>query len=114
MNAITEPRAANPFYIAGEIVLGQGRGKFPPGWYYYDELGDWVGPYKSEKAAVRALLGYVYWLEHGPTRWQRIWLPVKWWARDFWRDTSSGGRRDTRRKSQVENQQGAHDPTIML
>lgn len=111
----------NPFFIAGPIVLHKGEPARGPGWYYHDETGDWTGPFKSEKRALKELLGYAHWLEHGPTHWQRIWWPVKWGAKDawklivrFWRDTSSGGRYDTRRSRQGEGEKGPGGPSAVL
>lgn len=46
-------------------------------WYFYDEIADEYGPYRSLKAANRGLTAYCYWLNNGPTRWQRIWWPVR-------------------------------------
>lgn len=47
-------------------------------WYFYDETGDTSKPYPSQRAALRALLGYMKYLEDGPTLWQRMrweWYP---------------------------------------
>ncbi len=48
-------------------------GKF----YFLDETGDYRGPYKSRRQALRRLKGYTYWLDHGPTLWQRIYWGVR-------------------------------------
>ena len=48
-------------------------------WYFYDETGDEHGPYSSEKKALKNLLAYCYFLDHGPTLWQRVWWPIRRW-----------------------------------
>lgn len=43
------------------------------GWYWLDETGDTTGPYPSQMDALRDLLDYVDYLNHGPlTFWQRF------------------------------------------
>lgn len=46
-------------------------------WYFYDETGDEYGPFRSERKATRELAKYLYWLDNGPTPWQRF-LLQKW------------------------------------
>jgi len=66
---MTEPPRVNPYHFAGK-------------WYWYDETYDIHGPYKSQHLALTDLLKYMYWLDHGPTVWQRIWWPIRRFLKD--------------------------------
>lgn len=50
------------------------------GWFFYDETGDSMGPYKTQRQAQKAMDDYGYFLNHGPTRWQRFWWPIRYGA----------------------------------
>jgi hypothetical protein len=41
-------------------------------WFFYDETMEQMGPYKSFEIAKKAMDDYGYYLNHGPTLWQRI------------------------------------------
>lgn len=81
----------NPFPVtnaAGDVY----------GWKWYDETGgECERTYRSRHAAYKDLMRYCYWLEHGPTLWQRMWWPLRYklWPLlvAFWNDQSSGARR---------------------
>lgn len=49
-------------------------------WYFSDETwSEEYGPYKTREKAQKSLDKYVYWLDHGPTRWQKFWWPIIRW-----------------------------------
>lgn len=47
-------------------------------YFWYDEIGDVQGPFSTYKKAKKARDAYAYWLDHGPTLWQRFWWPIRW------------------------------------
>ena len=51
---------------------------FHDAYFFYDEIGDTMGPYPTYNKAVKEMKAYAYWLDHGPTLWQRIWWPVRY------------------------------------
>ena len=59
-----------PVYDAAERLLG---------WRWIDETGgDSEKLYPTQRAALRDLLAYIDYLEHGPTFWQRMWWPIRY------------------------------------
>ena len=48
-------------------------------WYWHDETGDEYGPYRRQRKAEKGLAEYIYWLDYGPTRWQRFWWPIRYY-----------------------------------
>jgi hypothetical protein len=52
--------------------------EFHNGWFFYDETGESMGPYSSLEIATKNMDAYGYWLNYGPTRWQRIWWPIRY------------------------------------
>lgn len=48
-------------------------------WWFYDQDGNIHGPFKTERRALKALLRHI----DGPTRWQRVWQPVKTKFKEF-------------------------------
>ena len=48
-------------------------------YYFYDETMDEHGPFKSIDKAYKELRNYNYWLEHGPTLWQRVWWSFRYY-----------------------------------
>lgn len=52
------------------------------GWKFYDET--WAETpllYPTQAKALKAMLAYIHFLNHGPTLWQQIWWPVRY---TFW------------------------------
>jgi len=66
---VQNPYATNPTFHEGA-------------WRWWDECGELRRGYRTERAARRALDAYCYWLDHGPTRWQSFWWPIR---NFFWR-----------------------------
>ena len=46
-------------------------------WGWRDENDKVWGPFKSQSAALKNLLKYMYFMEHGPTVFQKLWWPIR-------------------------------------
>lgn len=75
--SLLQSTAPNPYSRVVTITRRNGLEQDYTKWFFFDETGDEHGPYNSLRRATRELMKHCYWLEHGPTRWQRIWWPVK-------------------------------------
>lgn len=75
----------NPYPRVCRLMRYNGLEQDVQRWFFYDETGDEHGPYRTRRCAERELARYCRWLDSGPTRWQKIWWPVKRFARDYWR-----------------------------
>lgn len=69
--------------LANPYRLAQDDGTYR--WYFRDETGDPYGPYPSEARAKKELEAYCRFLDHGPTRWQRIWWPTRSTLKRAWK-----------------------------
>lgn len=58
--------------------------EFHDAWFFYDETGDTMGPYKTQKEAQKQMDAYGYWITHGPTLWQRFWWPIRYGRAATW------------------------------
>lgn len=47
-------------------------------WWWYDEEDGERGPFRSQLDALRELVGYMTFLERGPTWWQSVWWPIRY------------------------------------
>lgn len=73
-----DPRR-NPFPVYRYGTEPDWAGDEVIGWKWYDETGNECEKlYKSQEAALRDMLNYIYWLNHGPTLWQRVWWPIRY------------------------------------
>ena len=52
--------------------------EFHNAYFFYDEIGDPMGPYPSYKKALKEQERYAHWLNHGPTLWQLLWWPIRY------------------------------------
>lgn len=89
-NSADEKRR-NPYPIYAHPVLNEVRDNPIVGWRWFDEAGlDHEKVYASQSAALKDLLAYAHFLDHGPTLWQRVWWPARYWLlpliQRFWRD----------------------------
>jgi hypothetical protein len=67
---------SNPFRVVTVTYIHDMR--YRPGWYFYDETGDWHGPYRSEMSALQKLLEHMARLNGMPmSRWERFWLRLR-------------------------------------
>lgn len=77
MQALASTSPRNPF-----PVYGGNENQNLLGWRWLDETGRASSKlYPSQAAAVKELMKYIHYLEHGPTLGQRLWWPVRY---TFW------------------------------
>lgn len=72
----TAPR--NPFPVY-KFPLDSVRDNPIIGWRWFAEDGrEHDKLYASQTAALKDLVAYMHWLDHGPTLWERVWWPVRY------------------------------------
>lgn len=79
------------------------------GWKYLDETGcPSEKTFPNQQAALKELMAYIKWLNHGPNLWQRIWWPVRYTFIPllvrFWKDQGHAAKKHP---PTTVNQQGA-------